>query len=62
MTLYEALIKVEVNASRDEKVSAIRMGLHETAARLVSEYEVGADDVREWLEEAAEFADDEARS
>lgn len=55
---YEALIKVDMDTPRDAQVSDIRMGLHEVAQRLVSEFGCDPADVRDWLEEAADEADE----
>lgn len=54
--MYEAIIKVPVSASNDEKVSLIRMGIFEIGARLTTEYGQDPDDVREWFEQAADEA------
>lgn len=55
--MYEAIIKVPVSATNDEKVSQIRMGIFEVAARLTTEYGQDPDDVREWFEQAADEAE-----
>lgn len=59
MTLYEALIKVNVRDLQETRIRDIKEGLAYTAVILLDEYGLSLDDVNDALDNARGAAEDE---
>lgn len=62
MTTYRAVVKYPLDAEPREKLVALRDGLGEITAELVREHGATLEQIEDWLEEAANCAQDEIES